>query len=326
MKIKIFSILLAGALLSSCQDEMTRKVELSASVSPSTEGVTFRGDTAVVKAGTDVIFQFKGDPDFISFFSGEPGHVYANIDRTAVPVEEIQKSTLTFNAKPQYGIVTNTLSVLISDNFKGMKGNDFDADSLTLETTKWIDVTDQCNFPSKSGQEVSVEINLLPYIGKELTFALRYKPDQNKEVQPRWDLTGLNISTEFKDGTSGLLKAEAFAFTALDFKNKANNPYAATGGNGRWDTRKVSEVTPLILMGSTPKTEALNEDWLVSKPLFINETTPDLGVAIKDISDVLPHFRYAYYKPGKYKVSFVASNGNYQAFSRIVKEVNLIVE
>lgn len=70
----------------------------------------------------------------------------------------------------------------------------------------------------------------------------------------------------------------------------------------------------------------MNEDWLVSKPLFINETTPDTGVAIKDISDNLSQFRYTYFKPGTYKVSFVASNGNYEAFSRVVKEVNLIVE
>lgn len=326
MKIKIFSILLAGALLSSCQDEMTRKVDLSASVSPLTEGLAFRGDTAVVKAGTDVIFQFKGDPDFISFFSGEPGRVYANIDRTAVPVEEIKESHLTFKIKPEYGTIPNTFSVFVSDEFAGLKGNDFDADKLAIEQGKWQDITDLCNLPVKSGQEVDVNIDLRPYIGKELTFAFKYKTDQNKQAQPRWTMSGMNIATEFKDGTSGQLKADAFAFTAIDFLNKEDDPYAAKGGEGRWDIRKVSEMNPVILIASSKVGQPMNEDWLVSKPLFINETTPDTGVAIKDISDNLSQFRYTYFKPGTYKVSFVASNGNYEAFSRVVKEVNLIVE
>ncbi|MGL5786918.1 MAG: DUF5017 domain-containing protein [Bacteroidales bacterium] len=326
MKFKFFSILLAGALLSSCQDEMTRKVDLGASVSPLTEGLTFRGDTAVVKAGTDVVFQFSGDPDFISFFSGEPGNVYANIDRTAVPVEEIRKSTLTFSAKPDYGVETTTMSVYLSDDFSGLNGNDFVKDSTILRNAKWINVTDQCNFPSKNGTEVSVDIDLLPYLGKELTLAFHYKPTNNKEVQPRWTFLGMNIETDFTDGTSRLLKAEDFAFTALDMLNKLDDPYGMKGGQGRWDTRKVSEKTSQILMGSTPKLGELNEDWLVSKPLFVNATTPDTGVAIKDIADVLPHHRHVYTKPGVYKVSFVASNGNYEAFSRVVREVNLIVE
>lgn len=326
MKFKFFSILLAGALLSSCQDEMTRKVDLGASVSPLTEGLTFRGDTAVVKAGTDVVFQFSGDPDFISFFSGEPGRVYANIDRTAVPVNEIKQSNLAFKVKPEYGIIPNTLSVYLSDGFSGLKGNDFIADSTAISECNWKDITEQCNLPVKSGTEVDVNIDLLPYLGKEITVAFRYKTDQNKQSQPRWTMTGMNIETDFKDGTSGLLKAEAFAFTAIDFLNKDNDPYAAKGGEGRWDTRKVSDLNPTIMIASSKADQPMNEDWLVSKPLFVNETTPDTGVAIKDIADVLAHFRYVYTKPGVYKVSFVASNGNYEAFSRVVREVNLIVE
>lgn len=320
--------------MSSCQDEMTRKVDLSASVSPLTEGLAFRGDTAVVKAGTDVIFQFKGDPDFISFFSGEPGHVYANIDRTAVPVEEIKGSNLTFKIKPEYGTIPNTFSVYASDKFSGLTGSDFDSDKRSIEDAlangDLKDITELCNLPVKSGTEVAVNIDIrqLENIStdKELSVIFRYKTDQNKQSQPRWTITGLSIDTEFKDGTSGQLKADALAFTAIDFLNKDNDPYAAKGGEGRWDTRKVSEMNPIILIASSKVGADMNEDWLVSKPFFINETTPDTGVAIKDISDNLPQFRYTYFKPGTYKVSFVASNGNYEAFSRVVKDVNLIVE
>lgn len=334
MKIKIFSILLAGALLSSCQDEMTRKVDLSASVSPLTEDLSFRGDTAVVKAGTDVVFQFKGDPDFISFFSGEPGHVYANIARTSVPVEEINGSNLTFKIKPEYGIIPNTLAIFVANDLDALSGSDFESDTLllgeALRSGKLIDITEKCNLPSKSAVEVDVKIDIrqLENIStdKELSILFRYKTDQNKQSQPRWTISGLSIDTEFKDGTSGQLKADALAFTAIDFLNKDNDPYAAKGGEGRWDTRKVSEINPIILIASSKVGANMNEDWLVSKPFFINETTPDTGTAIKDISDNLPQFRYTYFKPGTYKVSFVASNGNYEAFSRVVREVNLVVE
>lgn len=42
------------------------------------EGVTVQGNEVTVKAGTPVVFNISGDPDNISFWSGEEGSAYAN--------------------------------------------------------------------------------------------------------------------------------------------------------------------------------------------------------------------------------------------------------
>ena len=50
--------------------------------------VSFDGKTVTVKKGSPVTFSFDGDPDFISFFSGEIDHEYKHRNRIEMKIED----------------------------------------------------------------------------------------------------------------------------------------------------------------------------------------------------------------------------------------------
>ena len=77
MKTYKFLILTLGTLLfASCEKELDRDLtDVSVTVATN-ENVRYEGNILTVKKGTPVEFLFHGDPDYISFFSGEIGHQY----------------------------------------------------------------------------------------------------------------------------------------------------------------------------------------------------------------------------------------------------------
>ena len=76
------------------------------------EGVTVQGNEVTIKAGTPVVFNISGDPDNISFWSGEEGSAYANKDRIVVDANEVESSTLHFKIWARYGNGDCTKDVL----------------------------------------------------------------------------------------------------------------------------------------------------------------------------------------------------------------------
>ncbi len=73
---KLYILLLSTLAFASCTKEMTEGLdEVNVSVVTS-ETVTAEGSIITVKKGTPVEFSFAGEPDFITFYSGELGHQY----------------------------------------------------------------------------------------------------------------------------------------------------------------------------------------------------------------------------------------------------------
>ena len=89
-RIKYYIFLLLGmASLASCSDELKENVSMNVGVQTE-EGVTVQGNEVTVKVGTPVVFNISGDPDNISFWSGEEGSAYANKDRIVVDANEVE--------------------------------------------------------------------------------------------------------------------------------------------------------------------------------------------------------------------------------------------
>jgi hypothetical protein len=65
--------------------------------------------TNVYKVGEPIVFNFTGNPDYITFFSGEEGSNYKNRFRTDIAMEDIESAEFSFAAKRQYGTQINTL-------------------------------------------------------------------------------------------------------------------------------------------------------------------------------------------------------------------------
>ena len=94
---KLYILLLSTLAFASCTKEMTEGLdEVNVSVVTS-ETVTAEGSIITVKKGTPVEFSFAGEPDFITFYSGELGHQYIYRQRVENEESDIVSSKLKFN-------------------------------------------------------------------------------------------------------------------------------------------------------------------------------------------------------------------------------------
>lgn len=324
---KILIVLFSSFVFWSCENDLKQPVKFE--VTASTASGALSGNAFSVAPGTPVKFNFTGDPDFITFFSGETGHEYSKRNLLETPVNEIT-STLKFTAKPQYGVIPGTLKVLLSTNFTGLIGmpvTNKKADSLAVAKEQWINITDACTLPTVSNGTADAAVPLNDYLGKKLTIAFRYKTDQNTGVQPTWIITNLKIENKTTSGAVSSLMAGTMGFKALDMLS-TTTPYKNDGGAGFWDLRNVARTSPdpEIRVASSPIGSPINDDWAISNPILINSRPGDTGVGIKKLAIDINTYTYTFNTAGTYVVTFVARNANYQASSEIVKEFTVTVK
>lgn len=323
MRNNIFLLLAAFTLLAfaSCNDELEQKVSMN--VTATAENAKMDDNTLVIEKGRMVTFNISGNPDFITFYSGENGHEYAKRHLTETPIEEIKDANLAFTAFAQYGTVPNSMKVFLSTSFDGLRGKgNRDADSLTIDNTEWIDITASCNLPQKSNDTANVVIPLMDYMGKRLTVAFLYDPAQNAAVQPTWEMRRIRIESESVDGSISTLPASALAFSAFDMYAIPDNAYNSTVAAGTWGLK--DKIT--LRISSSPTGQPINKDWMISQALVINGRQPDAGVGIKTISNnPITSYSHTYEKVGEYTVTFIAKNANFENTSEVIKELKIKV-
>ena len=145
MKTKtIYSLALFSMLmLFGCEMEIADapKFELSPQLSDS---VTVVNDTLVTYVNHPVTFNMDGNPDNITFYSGETGFKYKNRSRNTVSVFG---SKLSLDIYSNYGPYTPSqrgicAKLFTSKNFVGYT-NDFQADSISIRNASWTELTDK---------------------------------------------------------------------------------------------------------------------------------------------------------------------------------------
>lgn len=327
MQNKIYLALVFGLLaLVSCENELKESVSFDISVAA--EGMTIDKDTIIVTESTPITFNFSGNPDFISFYSGEAGYEYKNKDRTELSADDID-CYLSFNSFAQYGTIVGAFKVYISTTF-GTLSKDKATDLTKVNATDmWIDISDKCNLPTASSTNtVASSVSLADYVGQPLVLALVYKPLNNTTVQPTWEVQNLMIkNTLKKDGSITTFPAASMNLTPFDIyadQSLAYLPYTVgthSSASGVWDLRNISATLPRVRMQSSSAGLTLNEDWLISAPLTLNSCLPDKGVSIKSTTSRLDTYTYQYDSKGTYELTFVATNGNMENFSRAVKDI-----
>lgn len=278
------------------------------SVSPIIGDTEKIGLTITVNAGEPITFNFKGHPDLVVFYSGEKGHEYSKKD------VGVSSSMLNFNATPQYGIIPGTLNVYLSTTFEGLSGDNKKNDSIAIVTAEWIDITEQCDLPTKSGENRDVSIILDEYIGENLTIAFNYLTTQNTQTQPKWTIAGLHVQNTLLDGNIEILKAKDLGFKPIDMLAE-KNPYKDDGGQGTWDLRNIANDTnPFFVMPSSPVGAPLNNDWLISGPIELSG--PATGIELKNLSS----YEYSYLNPGVYVATFVAKYSNDISDKEVIRQ------
>jgi len=306
---KFLIIAVAGIGLMACESELKQPVEFTVEVEPSA-GVVFTDSIYTAPVGTKLTFNFSGEPDFISFS-------YARFIKT--------RPELSFSTRAAWGThVANTLSVFVSEDFKGLALNNFVADSTSIATHNWKNISEQANLPTAANVTRTATIPLDEYSGKKLVLAFRYKPDFMADWQPTWVISNLNIANKMiTNGTVvSTYLAATLGFSPFDMMSRST-AYRDTLLAGNWSTKIPAEIT----MNRTAMNNPLNHDWLISKPVLIpsgiTEESPVTGV--KSMANSVDSYSHTFTQPGEYTLKFKSSNYNYLYNDTLVHSIRLIV-
>lgn len=244
---KLYIFLLSALAFTACTKDLTEgldKVDVNVVAS---ENVTMEGGIVTVRKGSPVEFSIAGEPDFITFFSGEIGHQYAYRQRVETEASDIVSSKLKFNIyregtsypkdNPRY---TNCIDVYYAysdpdkgvEGFPGLSKSDFDADSTLVVGYDWKEILPKAAYDDLGDNITaakSCELDVKNLVGKNLVIAIAYnreerpnpgeanKPDATTQLKYYFD--GMNIENTLRNNSVTRQYAGEFMFTALNFKD-----------------------------------------------------------------------------------------------------------
>ena len=323
---KLLLLSLGVFCFTACEKELDRDLT-DANVSVATdENVRYEGNILTVKKGTPITFLLHGDPDYVSFFSGELGHQYVYRDRKEYSAEDVEEQAP--------NLETTTF-------FPGMSKTDFEADSILVEkTTEWKALISREELPNKvlgsAASALNYSRSVKEFIGKKFTLAIVLNKDGKKASdyptysdgtpipQSTFNFTGMRVETTWRNGRVTTAYASSFGFTPLNMKNKTvfkdqdeiNMPKdreygsVSTGVSGMWNLSSIANG------GFTVTGAASGFDWkytwLVSDYLnFLECPEPDLPVKVKDVSLDVDTYSYTYDQVGTYTATFLMNNFSY---------------
>lgn len=261
-------------------------------------------DSATYQVGDTVNFNFSGNPDIITFYSGEGGSIYGNRNRDTAS----GNITANFYTSRLYGNSTKALSFLVSNDFTGIY------DSTNLINATWTDISFRAAFGTTSTPTSSGNINLNDFVNPQqpLFLAFRYIGLIGPGIkQSRWNVNSFNVNNTLTDSTSyTLADILSASWTSVSIINDSLARKWNIGSTG------------LFINSST----VANEQWVVTKPLQCNSVVPDNGVTIKGTSSKMTVYPYVYSKPGIYHIAFIGINANAYGQNSVVRTLTLTIK
>jgi hypothetical protein len=253
--------------------------------------------------GDTVHFIFSGNPDNISFYSGETGTNYANRNRVTLP----GLSQLQFTSYAQYATQQNTLKLLVSNNFNSLY------DSADIYKATWKDITSRATLSTGLTGTPSGIVDLSDFAAQNLPVYIAFKyVAVTGSTQPTWTIQSFNLA---------LLQPDITVTPVATIANAGWSKVNVLNAAAIWGIT----ATQLSIAGGNA-TAAGNEDWAISSLLYLNKVAPDVAVPIKNITQVLNSYNYVFSKPGLYKVVFLAGNATADAQQSSTKEVDLTIQ
>ena len=246
--IKTYSfILLAGAtVFASCDKSLQQDLSDAGVSVVADEQVKYENNVITVKKGTPITFALEGNPDYITFFSGEIGHQYKYRNRQEINPEDVEECNFKFtvavptggtsaSCKDQLDILylaeeidTETGEVTVPA-FPGLSKSDYEADSILVESTAWKTLVPRTDLPQNVNSSVTRSVSVKEFIGRKLTLAIVLNKDRKKDmvtnpdtgkpwtnVQSQFAFTNMRIETVWKNGRVTNSYAAAFGFTPLN--------------------------------------------------------------------------------------------------------------
>ncbi|MHA4893576.1 DUF5017 domain-containing protein [Pedobacter sp. PWIIR3] len=300
-------LLLLAVLTGACKKEKIERPDFDATVAKTT-----------FKVGEPVVFSLKGNPDFVSFYSGEYLNDY---DYTGGRTLDIKSFSLSFQTRVQNGNQKDQFSVYLSSDFNGK----YDIESIRSgnfqNITNLVTLSTVNTVYAPSG--VLDLTTLVKDRTKPLYVAFKYvvKPqDAVNGTQRNWYVRDLVLNTVTELGQSAAIDQLTAAWTLVE-----SGSILEAGRN------TITASTGLITFRGNATTEGkavATEAWVVSKAVDLNTVIlgPDKSVPVKSISDTMPPvYNYVYTKPGTYKVVFATANNRINGKKELLKELTITV-
>jgi hypothetical protein len=314
---KLYTLLfIATAMLAACKKDLStgdKDFEVTA-VKPT---LTL-GDTAR--------FNVSGNPDMITFYSGEPGKRFEYKDRATAD----GTPTLSFSTIRANGSQPNSLQLMISTDFKGVAKGDTVATKANITAATWTDITARAKLSTGATAAVaSGNIDLSDYAaaGKPIFIAFKYNGVAGS-AQSKWTVSAFSVKNVLADGTS----------YEIANMNTSTTPYTVYGvttfspGFAAYTLQNIytwSVGTTLVITGATPASNAKapSEAWAFVGPINLKKVVPDVGVLIKsptqNISGV--PFTYKYESKGTFNAVFIGGSLDINQTSFVQKPLKITI-
>ncbi|MDE5578425.1 MAG: DUF5017 domain-containing protein [Alistipes sp.] len=305
-------LLLAAALLGAAgcnEEEKTETPEFWAT----TAGTVF-------KVGQPVEFALTGNPDFIVFYSGEPGNAYDYRDRDRIEKAETTLSFLTQTKAGEKGKANPShATIFYSVDFDGTYTEE------ALDRATWTELSDKFELPTDTEQSVPAGTlyidNLFPEDGAPIYLLYDYHVEKytGSNGRTQVDIMNFNINGITPAGTTTLynLKNAGFQFVFDEAYVQYNQ------------TQEPDVNTSRIMLRTDFKAAADMRIRAVSGPIHRPEDVnsgPDGGVGIKAVADpTMTVYRHTYDTAGEYVVTFVAANSSVYGRREVVREMRITV-
>lgn len=286
-------------------------------------------ESVVCKVGQPVQFLFQGNPDMITFYSGEMGNEYAykNQDRIAPSRMGYQFTT---QVKAGVGAKPNPSAIPLSYS------TDFSGE-YTMEAVQaatWIDISDRFAWASDHRTPY-------PTVFSELADITDLFPDEKTPVYFNYHFYCKGMETDPSCRSQWLISSPCF-YGITDTKSVELYDIVDAGwkavlneetyANDASHAKGITFInTSRLMFSSDYRPAGDREMWFVSGPIFKMDNVnsgPDFGLPIKGIANpAMASYSYAYSEPGEYTVTFVAANVNvYDRKERVVELKVKIVE
>lgn len=321
------------------QTDITSPVEFDVSLDESN----------VYEAGKEIRFNFSGNAENITFFSGELGHQFCYKDRYSVPVEAIDSAKLVMNVLTQYSYARapgSCLYLYSSGSYDGaISGKDYKADSTYVRELRnggmkgWtpIDSIPNAAYNNQLTRQMEWAEKPFKIDTKQLdnfSFFIWFKPiSRNLTIRKKCFMAG-TLYVYFKDAPTQSVNFRSMDWIPFNmaFNPMITDPYATTTwavytGGFLYDFAQQSEI---VFNGGCFSTNSGDlydcEVAAVTTPVALNGVEPDTGIAIKNLTEKKTSYSYVFSKPGTYKVAFEATNISYLGMTRIDRELEITIK
>jgi hypothetical protein len=283
---------------------------------------------ATMALGDTTRFSFTGNPDIITFWSGEIGKRYQYRDRTEADGTPI----LRFRSK-RFHPQNNTLALLISTDFSGVV-KDTVATRTAITAAAWTDITARANLSPANGTLTSsgpVNLSDLASQGKPVYFAFKYTGAAGFPLN-RWEIDSFYVNNNLPDGTTYVIAN--FGNATVSYTNYGVPTFSPgfvfynTANVNFWFNSTINSQAGLVFKTDNAGLTSSCESWAIVGPINLKKVTPDNGTVIKGLTQSLADlaFTYKYPAAGTYNATFVAGKTNRDEQKYAVKSLPFTVQ